>query len=134
MGDPTRRVAVSFTDPTHFLDPEHSQRRFLIRELLPVLDNFERALSHAEETKDSKGIKAGVQLVYKQLNEALKAQGVKRMKTAGEIFDPHQHEAVGFVDEPGREDEIVEEVEPGYFLHDRLLRAAKVRVRHPQPK
>ena len=45
------------------------------------------------------------------------------------MFDPHLHEAIGFVHEPGREDEVVEEIEPGYFLHDRLLRAAKVRVR-----
>ena len=68
-------------------------------------------------------------MVLKQLEEVLKAQGLKRLKTVGETFDPHYHEAVGFIQEAGRVDEIVEEVEPGYRLHDRLLRAAKVRVR-----
>ena len=110
----------------------------LIRELLPALDNFERALAHAQTSKDEKadlkGLLAGVQMVSKQLGEILKTQGLKRLKTVGEIFDPNRHEAVGFVHEPGKENEIVQEIEPGYFLHDRLLRAPKVRVRAPHSK
>lgn len=102
----------------------------LIRELLPVLDNFDRALAHLPETKDPsvKGVIAGIQMVFKQISEILKNQGLKRLETAGKTFDPHCHEAVGYVEKGGREDEIIEEVEPGYMLHDRLLRAAKVRV------
>ena len=103
----------------------------LIRQLLPILDNFERALAHAGEVKDSsvKGIVSGIQMVYKQVSELLKNQGLKRLKVVGEKFDPHLHEAVGHAEQEGREDEIVEEIEAGYSLHDRLLRAAKVRVR-----
>lgn len=104
----------------------------LIRELLPVLDNFERALSHGVGTSQDASAKAvvtGIQMVFKQLEEILKSQGLKRVKTVGEIFDPHQHEAVAYVSSPGKENEITDEVEAGYFLHDRLLRAAKVRVR-----
>lgn len=102
----------------------------MIRELLPVLDNLERALAHAGDEKGeaSRGIATGVQMVFKQLGEILKTQGLKRMKTLGEKFDPHCHEAVGFVESAGKEDEIVEEVEAGYLLHEKLIRAAKVRV------
>lgn len=111
-----------------------SQER-LIRELLPVLDNFERALAHAPGATQDPGAKAvltGIQMVFKQLEEILKSQGLRRMKALGELFDPHHHEAVGYVEGKGKEHEIVEEVEAGYSLHDRLLRAAKVRVRGHQ--
>lgn len=105
----------------------------LLRDLLPVLDNFERALSHAGESKDP--VIAGIQMVFKQMNEIFKSQGLVRVKTLGEKFDPACHEVMAFVPGPGREDEIVDEIAPGYFLYDRLLRAAKVRVRssHPSP-
>ena len=102
----------------------------LLRQLLPVLDNFERALSHAKDSNDP--VVAGIQMVFKQTSEILKNQGLQRIKTVGEQFDPARHEIVSFVAGGGREDEIVEEVEPGYFLYDRLLRAAKVRVRSSQ--
>lgn len=108
----------------------------MIRSLLGVLDNFERALAHAstDDPKALKGIVAGIQMVFKQLQEILKSQGVERLKTIGEKFDPHQHEAVGHVYEDGPEDVIVAEHEAGYRLHDRLLRAAKVRVRSSSPQ
>lgn len=102
----------------------------LLRDLLPVLDNFERALAHAGASKDP--VISGIQMVFKQMNEILKNQGLIRLKTIGELFDPARHEIVSFAAGGGREDEIVDEIEPGYFLHDRLLRAAKVRVRSSQ--
>ena len=102
----------------------------LLRDLLPVLDNFERALAHAGVSKDP--LISGILQVFKQMNEIFKNQGLVRLKTVGEIFDPARHEAVAFVPGKGREDEIVDEIEPGYLLHDRLLRAAKVRVRSSQ--
>ncbi len=107
----------------------------LIRDMLPVLDNFERALSHAGEAneKSLQGIVSGVQMVQKQLLEILKNQGLKKVQTVGEKFDPHRHEAVSFAHEDGLEDVIVAEIESGYTLHDRLLRAAKVRVRVAKP-
>lgn len=107
----------------------------LIRDLLPVLDNFDRALLHAGESGEAnlKSIVSGVQMVQKQLLEILKNQGLKKIQAAGEKFDPHRHEAVSFAHEEGPEDVVVNDIEPGYALHDRLLRAAKVRVRVAKP-
>jgi len=59
----------------------------------------------------------------------LKAQGLEKILAVGSPFDPHVHEAIGYVQEDGKEDEVVDEIEPGYLLNGRLLRAAKVRVR-----
>jgi len=121
-----------------------SQERIL-KELLPVLDNFERAVSHAN-TASAKAsayedlrqnlttVISGVERVQKQLTDILKMYGLKRIETAGQMFDPHFHEAVAHAPEAGKEDQIVDELESGYMLHDRLLRAAKVRVRvSPKP-
>ncbi|HXV27563.1 MAG TPA: nucleotide exchange factor GrpE [bacterium] len=103
----------------------------LIRHLLPVLDNFERALSHASEEKDpqSKALVSGIELVHKQLTEILKNQGLVRLESVGKTFDPHLHEAVASHEEAGQVDEILTEIEAGYMLHGKLLRAAKVRIR-----
>jgi molecular chaperone GrpE len=117
----------------------------ILRELLPVLDNFERAVGHANAAsanatgyealqQNLKTLLEGVQRVQKQFTDALKLHGLKRIETEGQMFNPHFHEVVAHVPEEGPEDQIVDELEPGYTLHDRLLRAAKVRVRvSPQP-
>ena len=122
-----------------------SQERIL-KDLLPVLDNFERAVSHANAASaNASGYEAlrqnlttvisGVERVQKQLNDILKMHGLKRIETAGQMYDPHVHEVVAHVSEEGKEDQIVDELEPGYTLQDRLLRAAKVRIRVPlQPQ
>ena len=122
-----------------------SQERIL-RDLLPVLDNFERAEDHANTAsanasgyealrQNLKTVISGVERVQKQLADILKMHGLKRIETAGQMFNPHLHEVVAHVPEEGKEDQIVDELEPGYMLHDRLLRAAKVRVRvSPQQK
>jgi molecular chaperone GrpE len=141
MKDRLMRGAADFENAKKRLQKDKEEfikfsQESLIRDLLPVLDNFERALVHAGEAKDekAKALTAGIQLVQKQLNEILKSQGLKRLQTKGQIFDPHQHEAVSHVPEAGREDEITDEIEPGYLLHDRLLRPAKVRVRVKPPE
>ena len=116
-----------------------SQERIL-RELLPVLDNFERAVGHGSAASSNtageeslqqnfKTLVSGVQRVQKQLLDILKMHGLKKLQTIGQHYDPHFHEVVGHVAEEGKEDHIVDEFEPGYTLHDRLLRAAKVRIR-----
>jgi molecular chaperone GrpE len=116
-----------------------SQERIL-RELLPVLDNFERAVGHANTAsanatgyealqQNLKTLLSGVQRVQKHFTDILKLHGLKRIETAGQMFNPHLHEVVAHVPEEGTEDQIVDELEPGYMLHDRLLRAAKVRIR-----
>lgn len=111
----------------------------LIRDLLPVLAHYELALAHAGDTDHTnetvlKNMITGVQMVHKQMLDVLKSQGLERIETKGKIFDPHEHEAVGFVEEEGKEDEIVEEVSPGYRLHHRVIQAPKVRVRHAPRK
>ena len=105
----------------------------LIRQLLPVLDNLQRALAHARDDKNasSKALIAGIEMVYKQMLENLKSYGLVRFESVGQTFDPHRHEAVAYQQEEGKEDEILDEIEPGYMLHDKLLRAAKVRIRIP---
>ncbi len=118
-----------------------SQERIL-KEILPVLDNFERALDHVTTAagdggpedpvrQNFKTLASGVQQVQKQLIDILKVHGLTRLSVLGQRFDPHRHEVVGQVAEEGPEDIIVDELEPGYMFHDRLLRAAKVRVRVP---
>ena len=122
-----------------------SQERIL-KDVLPVLDNFDRAVGHANAAsanassyedlrQNLKTVISGVERVQKQLADILKMHGLKRIETADQMFNPHFHEVVAHVPEEGKEDQIVDELEPGYMLHDRLLRAAKVRVRvSPQPK
>jgi molecular chaperone GrpE len=116
-----------------------SQERIL-KDLLPVVDNFERAVGHANAASANASayedlrqnlttVISGVQRVQKQLMDILKMHGLKKIETAGQAFDPHFHEVVVHVPEEGQEDQIVDELEPGYMLHDRLLRASKVRVR-----
>jgi len=108
----------------------------IISKLLPVLDNFERALAHANEEnlENLKNVVKGIQMVFKQMQDSFKTSGLKRLQTVGEKFDPHLHEAVSFVKEEGEADVVVDEIQAGYQLHDKLIRAAKVRVRmHPEP-
>lgn len=108
----------------------------LLRELLPVLDNLERALEHAKrDPSNPQAILEGVELILEQLRGLLKRFGVEPIAALGEKFDPLRHEAVG---EEEREDvepgEVVQEVLRGYMLNDRLLRPAKVIVAKAKPK
>ena len=108
----------------------------LLRDLLPILDNFERALSHASGGESSSsGVVAGVQLIWKQILNVLALHGLKRFSSEGQALDPHRHEVVDQVEEEGPEGVIVKELVPGYSLHDRVIRPAKVKVRvRPQGK
>ena len=96
------------------------------RELLPVLDNFDRALDHAEEGDD---FHKGVLLIYKQLFDALKKAGLKTVEEPNVAFDPNIHEAVVREDDPSVPNHTVTAIlQKGYFLQDRLLRPALVKV------
>ena len=110
-----------------------SQER-LFRELLPILDNFERALSHLGEPgsdaqNSSKALATGIQMISKQLLKVLAGHGLKRFSSVGEPFDPHRHEAIDQVEEEGPEEVVIKEILPGYLLHERVLRPAKVEIR-----
>lgn len=100
----------------------------VIEELLPVIDNFERALKHVPaELVDNDYIK-GVQGVVKQFEKTLADIGVERIKTVGEVFNPQLHEAVGIDDGDGDTEVVSEELQPGYVLGDQVLRHAMVKV------
>jgi molecular chaperone GrpE len=97
-----------------------------IRPLLPVLDSFERALQVKSEPGD---FRSGVELIYKQLQDALGKIGVRAIPAKGEPFDPHVHEAIEMVETSDAADhEVLEELQRGYKLKDRLLRPAMVKV------
>lgn len=100
----------------------------VIRDLLPVIDNFERALKHVpDDLKDNDYIK-GVQGVVKQFEKTLADIGVTRIKTVGEPFDPKWHEAVAMEDGDGTTEVVSEELQAGYALGDEVIRHAMVRV------
>jgi molecular chaperone GrpE len=104
-----------------------------LKDLLPVLDNFDRALEHAEEGDD---VHKGVLLIYKQLFDILRKHGLQPLDEAGVPFDPKIHEAVVREEDPSVPSHTVTAVlQKGYFLHDRLIRPAmvKVAVGGPEP-
>lgn len=97
-----------------------------IKALLPVLDSFERALRTNSESGDFRN---GVELIYKQLQDALAKLGVRPIPAKGEPFDPHYHEAIEMVETSEAPDhEVIEELQRGYKLKERLLRPAMVKV------
>jgi molecular chaperone GrpE len=100
-----------------------------VRELLPVVDNFERALKHVpEDLKDNDYVK-GVQGVVKQFEKTLADIGVERIKTVGEVFDPRYHEAVTMEDGDGSQEVVSDELQSGYRLGDDVIRHAMVKVK-----
>ncbi len=101
----------------------------LIGELLPVLDNFDRALVARDEAS-AESIRNGVELVYRQFLDILGKEGLTPIDTLGEAFDPHVHEAalVEATDDPDLDNQIVQELQKGYCFGDRVIRAAVVKV------
>jgi molecular chaperone GrpE len=98
----------------------------LVREILPVLDDFERALKH--ETADQDYAK-GVELIYQRLAESLKKMGLEAVETGGRQFDPNLHQAVQRVETDDAEDQsILSEFQKGYNFRGKLLRPAMVKV------
>lgn len=98
----------------------------VFRDLLPVLDNFDRALDHAEEGDE---FHQGVLLIYKQLFDLLKKAGLRPIDEAGVVFDPNLHEAVIREENSSVPNQtIIGVLQRGYFLHDRLIRPALVKV------
>jgi molecular chaperone GrpE len=97
-----------------------------IKSLLPAMDSFERALQAKSDAGDFRG---GVELIYKQLQDALAKLGVRPIPARGEPFDPRYHEAIEMVETTAAPDhEVLEELQRGYKFKDRLLRPAMVKV------
>lgn len=101
----------------------------LLREILPVLDNFERAVEHAEKSSDVESIRTGVELILSQLKTVLERFGLTTQPSVGEPFDPLIHEAVNHVPSPDHpSNTVIEEHQKAYFFERRLLRPALVTV------
>ncbi len=101
----------------------------VIKEILPVLDNFERALSAAGSDIKDEALMMGIEMIFKQFWEILLKMGLSRMQCVGEKFDPNLHNAVMHVeDERYGENEVIEELQAGYILKDRIVRHSYVKV------
>jgi molecular chaperone GrpE len=98
----------------------------LLMELLPILDDFERALTSVPAELNERNWTEGMKLIYNKLRTALEVQGLAEIKAKGEPFDPYLHEAAGQTD--GDEGIIVEEIRKGYKFRDKLLRPSMVMV------
>jgi len=98
-------------------------------EFLPILDSLEIAEKHIKEAKDFKAVQEGVEMIQLQIQKFLKDIGVERVKTVGEKFDPHMHEAVETEEVKDRDDGLIlQELKPGYRVNGRLLRPASVKI------
>ncbi len=97
----------------------------LVQELLPILDNFERALNSTDE---GSGFRQGVEMIFQQLHNCLAKQGLKPIASEGQPFDPRYHEAVSMEGSPEGELVVKEELQKGYVFQDKVLRASMVHV------
>ena len=101
----------------------------LVAELLPVLDNFDRAVSAAKVNPDFTSFSQGVEMILRQMQTALSKEGLKAMDAVGQPFDPKLHEAVLRVaSEEHAENTVVEELQKGYYLKEKVLRPCMVKV------
>ncbi len=102
----------------------------VITSLLQVLDDADRAERQMQETDDSEQIKEGVKLVFNKLRKTMKAKGLEPMESVGTDFDVEKHEAITEipVDDKKKKGKVVDEIEKGYYLNDKLIRFAKVVV------
>jgi len=101
----------------------------LVTEILPVIDNFERALQTESDDEAVKPFVEGMEMIYRQLQSVLEKEGVEVIETIGESFDPNIHQAVMQVEDDQYESNVVvEEVQKGYLLKDRVIRPAMVKV------
>lgn len=98
----------------------------LALDLLPALDNLDRALASGREAGEESPLVKGVNLVHQQLLDALKKHGVTPIEALGQPFDPMYHQALAQIAAEQPANTIVQVAEPGYLIHDRVLRAAKV--------
>ncbi len=105
----------------------------LLSDLMGLIDDFERAIKSAEDSKDFPGFLTGISMIEKRFVELLETRwGLKRFASVGEGFDPNRHEAVLKVEGPAdSKPTVVEDYQKGYYLHERVLRPAKVKVMVP---
>ena len=100
----------------------------LLRSILPILDNLERAIDHGKDSKENTSLLEGLEITLRQFLNTLEKFGVKPLLATGEVFDPEKHEAVSQQESDQEPNRVISEIEKGYIYHDRLLRPARVIV------
>jgi molecular chaperone GrpE len=110
-------------------DAQKRGRESSVKDLLPVFDNFERAITHAESTSEAKSVAEGLRIVLKQFIDTLDKMGIQRINAVGQPFDPAVHEAIQHMESAEHPAGVVlYDVQPGYRMGDHLIRAAMVVV------
>jgi molecular chaperone GrpE len=128
------RLQAEFENLKKRTDREQKDsRRFaafeVVKRLLPVIDNFERALSRSPKGSNDQNFRQGVELIYKQLMDELRQEGLCPIEALGDSFDPNLHEAVETCYDPEQAPNVVvKEILKGYRFMDRMLRPAMVKV------
>jgi molecular chaperone GrpE len=112
------------------LDVISSANAGLLKDLLPVLDDFDRAISNNDQVTDAEVLKEGFVLIQNKFKSILDAKGLKVMNAKGEVFDSELHEAIANipVSEEEQKGKVIDDVEKGYYLNDKVIRFAKVVV------
>ncbi|MGE6227555.1 nucleotide exchange factor GrpE [Paenibacillus chitinolyticus] len=101
----------------------------LIEQMLPVIDNFDRALVSSRETQDFEALTKGIEMVYRQLEQVMTQEGLTPIEAVGQPFNPEFHQAIMQVESNEHEEGIVvEEVQKGYMLKDKVIRPSMVKV------
>jgi molecular chaperone GrpE len=132
--DDLRRLQADFDNYRKRMLREQTARiasasQGLVAKLLLVLDNFELAVSHAEQSRDFDRMLKGVEMVFGELREVLQGEGLVKIEAEGKPFDPERHEAVVAVEQEGAEPgTVVDVVRTGYELRGKVLRPAMVKV------
>lgn len=103
-------------------------REVLLRKILPVVDDFERALKTIDADQESAEWIEGIRLIERKLSAVLESEGVRPMESVGQSFDPNLHEAVQVDDRADGRDTVIEEYQRGYYINERVLRPALVKV------
>ena len=129
-----QRVSADYANyqkraPRQIADTIGYEKERIIRTLLPVLDNFEHTLGHAQSAEDIDVLVKGIRIVYDQLFDVLKSHNVEQIEALGEKFDPAVHQAMTQQTDPEKEDDtVLEEFQKGYKLNGRVIRPSKVIV------
>ena len=102
----------------------------LLKDLIPVLDDFDRAIANNETAEDISVVKEGFNLIYTKFKSTLEIKGLKQMVAKGEAFDSELHEAIANIPAPDKKfiGKVIDDVEKGYYLNDKVVRYAKVVV------
>jgi molecular chaperone GrpE len=110
------------------IDLSRTASEDVIRELLPVLDDFDRAIASMDATDQVEAVKEGVQLIYSKMKSVFAGKGLQEIKSKGEVFDTDFHEAITSIPAPTEDlkNRVVDEIQKGYTLHDKVIRFAKV--------